>query len=77
MKRIFAVISDTEFEKCIERGREEGLDLGQVLAILVHLYATADLELKEYKEYTERLREERPWYTRLSDVERRARGLMP
>ena len=39
-KRIFATVDDEDFRGCVDRGRAEGLDLGQVLSRLCHEYAT-------------------------------------
>jgi hypothetical protein len=69
MRRIFAVVSEGDFNTCIDKGRSEGLDLGEVLAILVHLYASTPIQLDEYKDFAQRLRAERPRYARLGDVE--------
>jgi hypothetical protein len=54
---VFAVVSEEDFYDCLTNGKEEGLDLGQVLAILVHLYATRDLQLADYKDEVANLRD--------------------
>lgn len=63
MRRVFAVTTEEDFYACIDKGRDEDLDLGQILAILVHLYATTDITLTEYKDFAMSLRaQNRPTY---------------
>ena len=56
MRRVFAAVSDDDFHACVAKSREEDLDLGQTLTILVHLYATTDIHLSEHREYVTKLR---------------------
>ena len=70
VKRIFAVISEQEFYECIAKGRRENLDLGEVLAILVHLYVDTGMKIGGYKDFAQEVREkDRPPYMRLKDVD--------
>jgi hypothetical protein len=55
-KRIFATVNDSDFYHCVENGREEDLDLGEVLSILCHIYATTGVVLADYKDWVTDLR---------------------
>jgi hypothetical protein len=56
-RRVFAEAADDEFYVALEKGRSEHLDLGQVLSILVHLYATTDMKLEEHRDFAVELRD--------------------
>ena len=64
-RRVFALADEEDFYACLEKGRGEHLDLGQVLAVLVHVYATTDLSLIDYQDFAKDLRDkDRPAYLR-------------
>lgn len=42
LKRIWAVISETDFYACQQRAKADGLTLGQALASLTHIYAKGE-----------------------------------
>jgi hypothetical protein len=50
------VTTDEDFYACLTKGKAEDLDLGQVLSILAHRYATTDMELAGDKAWVETLR---------------------
>lgn len=58
LKRVWSIISDKDFYAFRERARQEGLDMGEALAAIVHCYATgAPITLKPFKHVSEKLRE--------------------
>lgn len=56
-RRVFAVASEDDFYNILRKGQVEGLDLGSVLGILVHIYATTDMALALYKDYKPELQD--------------------
>jgi len=58
IKRVWAIVSDRDFYLFRGRARDEGLDMGEALAAIVHAYATdAPITLKPFKHTKEKLRE--------------------
>lgn len=52
IRRIWAIVSETDFYAFRDRARKSNLKMGPALAALVHLYAKgADFDLAEYKGY--------------------------
>lgn len=74
LKRIFAVVSDADFYACQQRARNEGMDLGECFAALVHAYAKGDkMDVKRYHSRFHDLHAqddaENPQHKRLSEVQ--------
>jgi len=58
IKRIWAIVSEKDFYAFQARARNEGLDMGEGLAAVVHAFATdAPIKLKAHKDHVQKLRE--------------------
>jgi hypothetical protein len=71
LKRIWAIISETDFYKFQKRARNENMDMGQALAALVHAYSNGcekpSAQAKHHADHFNYLNEAET--THLSDVE--------
>jgi hypothetical protein len=73
IRRIWAIVSDKDFYAFQKRARDEGLDMGEALAAIVHCYATdAPIRLKPFKDHASKLREGADYIKehRLEEVDR-------
>jgi len=58
IRRIWAIVSETDFYAFRDRARREGFKMGPALAALVHLYAKGTkLDLLKYKNHYEHITE--------------------
>lgn len=70
LKRIFAVVSDADFYACQQRARNEGMDLGECFAAMVHAYAKGDaMDIKKYHARFHELQADIDGPKRLSEVQ--------
>ena len=55
LKRIWAIVSDSDFYSFQQRAKREGMDMGQALASLVHMYAKGEdvhkVDVKTHKDH--------------------------
>ena len=56
LKRIWAVVSDADFYSFQQRAKKEGMDMGQALASIVHIYAIGhDVKTEHADKYKDHL----------------------
>jgi len=76
LKRIWAVVSDTDFYALQQRAKQNGMDMGQALASIVHTYAIGeDVTVskvhsnKGHLDYIKAIEEESHTQPHLKDIE--------
>ncbi len=59
LKRVFAILSGRDFCAFLRRAREDGLSMGEALAVQAHLYASGESpSLRGHGEYLRKIKSE-------------------
>jgi len=72
LKRIYAIVSDSDFYAFQRRAKEEGMDMGQAFAAITHAYALGHevkTGVKQHKDHLDYIKAQEERTLHLKEVE--------